>query len=358
LDAQIRNAQDGQTVGIPISPDTSLVIAELLLTAIDEELASRTKAIGFRYLDDYEFAFQSYTEAEQVLAALQGLLGEFELTLNPRKSQILDLPAQIEDPFVGDLRTFRFRGLASQPGDLRAYFDKAFGFARSYPDGNALKFAISRLASVPIHPSNWTLYENLLLQCATSEPGCLPFIVSELYRYSLTAPLNRPKIGEVLQNIVSVHAPLDHGSEVIWALWGSKMLTIPVPDRVAIEVGRMRDNFVALVALDLQHSGLISGKVKFSDWARLMRQSELTSENWLLAYEANVKGWLPSTTGVDYVAADMTYGPLKAGNVFFYDPAAAGPGTPLAAPLYAQAATKLEAEEEFEDLINTLGISP
>ena len=38
LDADLRRAQDQQTVGIPIGPDTSLVIAELLLAAVDELL--------------------------------------------------------------------------------------------------------------------------------------------------------------------------------------------------------------------------------------------------------------------------------------------------------------------------------
>jgi hypothetical protein len=357
LDSQIRNAQDGQTVGIPISPDTSLVVAEVLLSAVDAELAAKTKAIGFRFIDDYEFAFRTYTEAEQVLSTLQGLLGEFELALNPRKSEIVDLPTLIEEPFAGELRTFHFRARSSQAGDLRAYFDKAFGFARSYPDGNALKFAISRLGRLPIDPSNWNLYENLLLQCATAEPGCLQFVVSELYKYSGTGSLNLAKIGEVFQDIIALHAPLEHGSEVAWALWGSKMLKLAIRDPIADIIGAMRDNFVALVALDLQHSGLISAATGFAEWRLLMKQAELTSENWLLAYEANVKGWLPSLSGSDFVGSDPTFGPLKAGGVSFYDIAAAGPGIPLAPSEYENGSED-EDDEEYEDLVNAQGMSP
>jgi hypothetical protein len=37
----------------------------------------------------------------------------------------------------------------------------------------------------------------------------------------------------------------------------------------------------------------------------------LYDEHWLLAYEANVKGWLPSVSGTDHVAADPNFGFLK-----------------------------------------------
>jgi hypothetical protein len=356
LDAQIRNGQDGQTVGIPISPDSSLVVAELVLSAVDMELASATKARGFRYLDDYEFAFRTYTEAEQVLSRLQGLLGEFELALNPRKSFIFELPAPTEDAFAGELRTFHFRSVTSQSGDLRAYFDKTFSFARCYPDGNAIKFGISRLARMSIHPNNWTLYENLLLQAATAEPGCLTFVVSELYKHSAIGLLDKPKIADVLQHIIAVHAPLEHGSEVVWALWGCKILGLSLPTEAAELVGRMRDNFVALVALDLQNSGLIPAAAMFGDWRKLMKQSELRTENWLLAYEANVKGWLPSVSGTDFVAADPTFAPLKAAGVYFYHTGILGPGTPLAVPPYQQVDVEDEELDE-EDEVNATGFS-
>lgn len=357
IDVQVRNGQDNQTVGIPIGPDTSLAIAEAILSCVDGELAGKTKAVGFRYLDDYEFAFQSYTEAERVLSLLQSLLSEYELSLNPKKTFIFELPANIEEPFAGDLRTFTFRSKKSQAGDLLAYFDKAFGHARAHPDGNALNYAISRLRGVSIHPDNWSLYENLLLQCATAEPGCLPYFVTELHKYSAVMSLDIPKIREALGRLVMLHAPLEHGSEVIWALWGCKLFGISVPDSVAKTVGRMRDNFVALVALHLRQLGQISASVEFGAWKKLMKGAELSTENWLLAYEANAKGWLPAISGTDFVTSDPTFGPLKSDGVYFYDTAAVGPGAQLAPESYDL--EELGDEEAFDDeLVNGMGMSP
>jgi hypothetical protein len=50
-----------------------------------------------------------------------------------------------------------------------------------------------------------------------------------------------------------------------------------------------------------------------------MSADALYDEHWLLAYEANVKGWLPSVSGTDHVAADPNFGFLKSRKVFFYD---------------------------------------
>jgi hypothetical protein len=60
IDKAVRNCSSGQTVGIPIGPDTSFVVAEIVLAAVDGLLRTKLPALrGFRYLDDYEAAFET-----------------------------------------------------------------------------------------------------------------------------------------------------------------------------------------------------------------------------------------------------------------------------------------------------------
>ena len=82
LDLIIRNSQEQQTLGIHIGPDCSLVIAEIILSAVDAALLSTGAVNGFRYLDDYEFGFATYSEGEQALADLQGVLRAYPTTLD------------------------------------------------------------------------------------------------------------------------------------------------------------------------------------------------------------------------------------------------------------------------------------
>ena len=70
LDRALRNMQDGQTMGIAIGPDASLIISEIVLAAIDESFQKSGRVRGLRYVDDYELVFSSTSEAEDGLARL------------------------------------------------------------------------------------------------------------------------------------------------------------------------------------------------------------------------------------------------------------------------------------------------
>lgn len=64
------------------------------------------------------------------------------------------------------------------------------------------------------------------------------------------------------------------------------------------------------------------GPVDVSSLEVLMHEGELVEDQWLLAYEVNLKGWLPNLGGKDFVAASKHFGPMKAAGVSFYDTAA------------------------------------
>jgi hypothetical protein len=61
----------------------------------------------------------------------------------------------------------------------------------------------------------------------------------------------------------------------------------------------------------------------------VMTPDDLYESRWLLAYEANLKGWLPSAGASDHVAADKNFGLLKGASVSFYDVAQTIVPTPV-----------------------------
>jgi hypothetical protein len=97
LDLLVRNAQDGQTIGLPVGPDTSRLLAEVVGTAVDKVIQTALKGKSWstkqrgamRFVDDFTFGCASREEAEVVLAALRRSVNEFELELNNTKTKIL-----------------------------------------------------------------------------------------------------------------------------------------------------------------------------------------------------------------------------------------------------------------------------
>lgn len=321
IDFVVRNGQDQQTVGIPIGPDTSLLLAEILLTSLDKNLAASVTSNGLRYVDDYEFGYMTYSEAETGLASLQEQLSTFELHLNPRKTSIMPLPLPLEGPWTPDLRIYRFRGNpVNQATDLISFFGKAFQLQPSHADESILKYAVSRMRSVTVSQANWPLFEDLLLQAAVVEPGTLSAVVTQFAKYQRAGyPLDVSKIGEAFSSLIEIHSPIGHGSEVAWAIWGCIELGAHIGAEAAKRLSESDDCIVALVALDARSKGLVHSSLSSARWETQMVTSELRGPMWLLAYEASIKGWLPGLHGVDVVAGDTYCSWLRAGGVTFYD---------------------------------------
>ena len=324
LDLAIRNGQDKQTIGIPIGPDTSLVIAEVLLSSVDAKLSGPVAKRGYRYIDDMGCGFRTIAEAEDALGAIQRHVGDLQLELNPRKTKISELPLELEAFWVPHLRLFTFRDSTerAQETDLLSFFGRAFELAASHRQEAILRYAVQRLRSVIICRTNWTLYENLLLQCLSVESGTAPAVIGELFKYHLRMPLNIVRITESLQQLIEDNAPLHHGSEVVWALWGAICLGCKLSANTVQKSLTASDPCVALCALHAISKGLVDGPVDVAGLKSLMSERELAEDQWLLVYEANIKGWLPNIGRADFVSLHKEFGPMKAGGVSFYDESA------------------------------------
>ena len=322
LDKLVRDGQHGQSIGIPIGTDTSLAIAEMLLSSVDEEFYNRMdmkglRTNGFRSYDDYELGFTTRADAETAITILQSALSEYELQLNPSKTTIIELPIPIEPAWVSELRTFRIQD-AAQTWDLRRYFDRAFELSRLFRDTEVLKYAVQRLRSVYITEYNWPLCESLLLQCGMVETSALPVVIDHLHFYRDEGyKLRLDELKEVFHILLNSYAPLGHGSEVAWLLWGCLLFGLRVEKSAANAVADMEDPFAALLLLHTQDSGLIKGKFRLRNWRTASKSEGLRESQWLLSYEANIKGWISSKT--DYVSNDNWFHILKKNDVYFYD---------------------------------------
>jgi hypothetical protein len=106
---------------------------------------------------------------------------------------------------------------------------------------------------------------------------------------------------------------------VAWSIWLGILFGGRLGSSVATSVSRMVDSCSALVALHAEHEGVFSTALNHTEWNPRQTTAELWDRQWLLAYEANKKTWLPSIGSRDHVAADQAFNELKMRNVSFYD---------------------------------------
>jgi len=322
IDALVRAGQDLQTVGIPIGPDTSLVIAEVLMQECDREIRRRLPDVrGHRFIDDYELGFRNRTDAEDAFHILENILGQFELALNPRKTEIVELPASLESTWTIKLSRHQFRTTSQgQRVDLIDYFNLAYDLYRQYPNESVLQYAVGRVRYLDVVPPNWRLFCTLLLDCAVPEPAALPYVLEiVINKVNLGAPCPEAELRNALNTIVAEHSAIGHTSEVSWSIWACLALGIPLEADAADAVAGCDNPFVALLALHANDVGLVPSGLDTTSWELWMTTAALYDERWILAYEANIKGWLPSLDPGDHVAADENFGFLKTAGVSFYD---------------------------------------
>ena len=121
-----------------------------------------------------------------------------------------------------------------------------------------------------------------------------------------------------VNRIAAICARVGHHYELSWCLWAAINWGLGIDIRVATEISAVDNSIVAILALDANQVGLFGGHLTPAMWQARMVQRELHDQEWLLTYEANVQGWLPSVGGGDHVAADTGFSLLKNANVRFY----------------------------------------
>ena len=301
LDKWLRETQDRQTRGVPIGPDTSFLLSEVIASRMDSELEQRlgVRLRGVRYIDDYHLYFSGRADAEKALAVLHTVTQSFELQLNGLKTDILEVPEPIEPAWKTDLRLIRILSDKRATG-IKAFFDRAFDWAAQFPSDSVLTYAVRKVSRYADRFSDeeWEVCRSLLLRSCLGEPSMLPVLLDLFERQPEAVDVDGLKT--TLTELCTYHAPLQHGFEVAWSLWLARALAIALPEAVGIAVQNVDDDIVALVALDMQNQGLLPA-LSPALWQSYMTAEHLYSDHWLLAYESYVQGWLSSADGTNYV---------------------------------------------------------
>lgn len=324
LDGCSMGVQDWQTVGLPIGPDTSHIIAEIIGVAIDLQVkdALGKWPTGFRYVDDFYLFFDTRDEAEIALAELTKAISNYELQINPSKTRIIEVKGLVEESWKYSLKKLQIAPeKRPQRDDIHNYFEALFALESKFSDESLVKYGLKQISSHIIKVSNWDVFEAYLLKCGFSFPNTLQVIANILSTYHHHGyKLNLTAIERFCNNLIKVHAISDHHSEVSWLLWICKELSLNVKREVVREIEGMSSSVCALIALDLYQSGIIKTNLKVGFLKQFTNSDALYSSDWLLSYEAGKRGWLKNADH-DYIKKDHFFGKLLREGVSFYDEA-------------------------------------
>jgi hypothetical protein len=88
IDRLLSNFSSGRSFGLPVGGQCARILAELLMTSIDEKLSAKG-IIWHRYVDDFTLITKSQEDAYHALSVLSHALADYGLSLNRSKTTIL-----------------------------------------------------------------------------------------------------------------------------------------------------------------------------------------------------------------------------------------------------------------------------
>ena len=294
LDTLVRNGQDGQTIGIPVGPDTSRVLAEILGVAIDDEICKANKRLKrsmIRFVDDVTAGTQTIEEAERIRNSIRKVLQGFQLDLNEEKTETKRIASLDYGSWRHELRA-RLPQSRDSLAKFELFFDAIFSLAQTWPKANVPTYALKLARQIFIAANNWEAVEDFLFIIYRSYPITLPIIVEILANRNIEKlDVDLKKTESFIRGSMGVLADNNRLGELAWMLFLAKALRVQIRASDLKILTVTNSSVCALLLCDLEARGLIIGMLDKSYWNSSLSDSGLQSEMWLYSYEASRKGW-------------------------------------------------------------------
>jgi Reverse transcriptase (RNA-dependent DNA polymerase) len=297
IDLLVRNAQDGQTVGLPVGPDTSRFIAEIVGAAIDQSIQkalnkrkwSTKERSGMRFVDDYMFGSSSLQDAKSVIAAVRRAVNEFELELNNSKTSIRSSGPFFQVDWRDHLRSM----LPKYPygkQDVARYLYEVYVTAKNNESADVVKFSIQIARRAFLETNEWSVFEDYMLSSYRKNPTVLHLVVELLVLRSLSKhDISLDRVGSFVSASLPALIEQDKIGEVCWLMFLCISTRIPIKSAALSGLFGIEDGAAAVLVSDAKRLGLISGKIDQSIWNRSLTADGLDSVMWLYSYESTLK---------------------------------------------------------------------
>lgn len=319
IDLLCRNAQDGQTIGLPVGPDCSRLIAEVVASAIDVALRAKV-GIGprdaSRYIDDYTISSGADHSGKNLIAALRQAAAQYELELNNEKSAILPTSIRHDNGWKQEVRSYVPRGPSSD-AEFQHFFYRVGRICDAHPDTNVEKYAFQNARAAFVGATNWAKIQSHLIAAYRRNASLVAFLVEiTLLRQVERNDVELPKLAEFLERRLPALARENRTGEIVWFLFLAARLRIPLSASSVEPLTAIDNALVALLTALCVNLRLVGGAIDFTRWNSALSGDGLRSGMWLYAYESVGLGINPAPSTA-FIEADPYFAPLQARKIRF-----------------------------------------
>ena len=325
IDQLLRSCNRNQTVGIPIGPETSRIVAEIVSARVEDGFRSSNHGLSLteidRLQDDWFIGCDTFDQAEVAISSVIRSYRGYGLELNGSKTFIERSNAVSEEQWVSELGSFLSHGNAVPYGKgLAEFLSLGVRMQVLHPSKPVINYVISIVENGKVFRRDAGVVESFLLKSIALSPSSLSGIARVLINlHHDTKALSITRVAKRVRQELVRHLKNGNTFEVLWLLYILRGLSAHVRvSEIAEFIAVPQSSVVSLVLLDMDNRGLVIGSLPKTRWADFVDdQISRTSGLWLLAYEGIRHGWPTDPHGL---AALPFFKPMLDRDIVFYDP--------------------------------------
>lgn len=332
LDVLVRSCNRNQTVGIPIGPETSRILAEIISSRIDSEFhmyfwdtSGKNSNNNFsavdRLQDDWIIGTKTLERAEIALSIITRCYREYGLDINGAKTTVKHVMSSEKASWISEISGFLSHRRGALFGTrLREFLSLCLRLQLDAPADPVLNYALSIIEGRKFRAEDLEAVETFLLKAAAIAPISLDRICRIVLNIDYeTGKLSKNRLVKRFVELAERH--MENGSlyEVIWLLFTVRGLKQPFHSKKIIEQSETtQSSALRLLLLDMDQLGLSIKPPPKRIWESEISIDRCLSDwTWLYAYESVRKGWLRATPA--FMNSPFLK-PMASRDVVFYDP--------------------------------------
>ncbi len=290
IDEKCRNLKEAETHGILIGPHASNIISEIILVAVDKELTEQ----GYEYIrniDDFTCYVKTHEDAERFLVDLASELKKYNLVLNHKKTEILELPLASTEHWIRKINTFIFpdEDRKLKLNEIRAFLDIALDLMKNNRENSAiLNYAIKVLSNKKMTDNAKQYFIDTIHHLVLIYPYLIPLLEDKVFDIF---NVNISEIEKISKNIFDIGKEKKLYEAMGYAIYFAIKYNFILSKKLFDVINENRDTVLMLLAYlhDKKHlNGSLNfnrttiGK-KYRDLAKSLKDD--IDEYWLFVYE-------------------------------------------------------------------------
>lgn len=289
IDKSIRNCQDGESIGVHIGPDTSAIIAEIILSQIDKRLVSKFEYL--RFIDDYKCFCEDMESAEKFICELTHNLEYYRLKLNTEKTKITEIPITIDTEWVRLLKSYPLKeeNLIVDEKSINAVMglmDLSIELYIKHKDDSCIKYALQKIKKVEYQTYNeFELIFRRICGIAYCYPYIIDLIEDFLKKNEFLDDILQFKnmLKGILNSFLKEHVKYGRSDVITWVFYYSIQYRIEIEKFQEYRDLIIRQNDPVSTLLCFIYAKV--NKLDISDFEKIKSNEDDTGDWWLFLYE-------------------------------------------------------------------------